>query len=152
MINPLITINVKLVPNTGKPSGYQFHYSSESGLVEPDGNINLKYFEKENVDLLFVLQPIGAVQPSFPVNAKRDAVWFASWPVGAPPPQPCPKAPAQANSAFGNFKRPSANKLKFTDKNNDKKRYTYALRCIVVPGDPPVVDDPVIINKISSTA
>ena len=43
---------------------------------------------------------------------------------------------------------PSPHELQFTDQNNDNHRYAYALRCIVMPGEPPVVDDPVIINKI----
>ncbi|HVR80950.1 MAG TPA: hypothetical protein VHF02_02510 [Luteimonas sp.] len=145
-INPEIRIEVTLTRHNGKPSGYQFRYTSDSGLVAPDGTIDLSNFGKDNVDLVFVLMAVGAMQPSFPPRPE-DAVWFADWPKGAAPPPPCPDAPGLAHSSFSGFQVSNASTLKFTDKNNDNKRYTYALRC-QVPGEAkPVVDDPIIINK-----
>lgn len=149
MTNPLITIEVTLTPNDGKPSGYQFVYASDSGLVTPDGNIDLSYFDHEFVDLVFVLMPVDAIYPTFPPKG-RDAVWFSKWRKHEPPPPPCPTSSGQVGSSFKKFSFPSPHELRFTDHNNDNLRYVYALRCIVMPGEPLVVDDPVIINKIGS--
>ena len=65
MTNPLITIEVTLTPHDGKPSGYQFVYVSDSGLVTPEGNIDLSYFDNEFVDLVFVLMPVDGVTRHF---------------------------------------------------------------------------------------
>jgi hypothetical protein len=152
----MITIEVKLTPNIGKPSGYQFGYSSDSGLVAPDGSIDLNNYDKENVVLVFVLQPVQGQHPVFdadptdPKDAER-AIWLAEWPKNLPQPAPCPMAPGLAHASFKAFSLPASNQLKFTDKNKDNKRYAYALRCVVPPSPDVIVDDPVIINKIGSS-
>ena len=147
--NPLLTIQVALSPNAGKPSGYEFRYTSDSPLVAADGNIDLGNFDHDDVDLKFVLLPMEAGQPVYPDDVE-DAVWFVKWPKGNPPPPPCPRSPGHANSSFKDFDLPDATTLSFTDKNNDNQRYAYALRCRVPPSNAIVMDDPVIINKIGS--
>ena len=150
--NCTIAIDVTLSVNAGKPSGYQFSYASDSGIVRADGRIDLRNLEKEDVELVFALQPIGKgngrSQPTFDPDPKQ-AIWFAPWPVELPLPAPCPTSNGHPNSAFKGFKvEGGGTKLRFIDKNNDKRRYSYALRCIMAPGGKPVVDDPLIINKI----
>jgi hypothetical protein len=148
MTNPLITIEVTLTPHKGKSSGYQFRYTSNSGLVALDGRIDLSNFPHDDVDIEFRLMPMATGQPTFPTQS-GDAIWFVKWPKHLPPPVPCPKSAGHSGSPFHGFSHPAANRLRFTNKNMDNKRYSYALRCIVNPGKPEVVDDPVIINKIS---
>lgn len=150
--NPQILIEVTLTPSAGKPSGYQFNYSSSSSLVGPDGSIDLGNYDKADVQLLFELQAVDAGQPVFAIDpahptSTEDAVWFAEWPRELPPPAPCPTSPGHAGSSFKEFSLPAPNQLQFTDKNKDNRRYAYALRCVVPPSPQVVIDDPVIINK-----
>ena len=150
--NPQILIEVTLTPSAGKPSGYQFSYSSSSGLVDADGSIDLGNYDKADVQLLFQLQPVAGEQPTFAIDpahptGTEDAVWFAEWPKELPPPAPCPTSPGHAGSSFKGFSLPAPDQLQFTDKNKDNRRYAYALRCVVPPSPQLVVDDPVIINK-----
>ena len=151
--NPQILIEVTLTPSAGKPSGYQFSYASSSGLVDPDGSIDLSNYDKSDVQLLFDLQTVGGQQPTFAMDpahpASTDAaVWFAEWPKELPPPAPCPTSPGHANSSFKSFSLPQIGQLQFTNKNKDNRRYAYALRCVVPPSIEVIADDPVIINKI----
>lgn len=148
MTNPLITIDVTLTPHKGKANGYQFRYVSSSGLVTPDGRIDLSNYPHDLVDLAFVLKPTDGLQPEFPVETD-DAIWFVKWPKGKPPPVPCPISPLPGKGSFFDFARPNARKLTFTDRNNDNQRFAYALRCLVPGVADPVADDPVIINKIA---
>lgn len=152
--NPQIRIDVTLTPSAGKPSGFQFSYASASGLVDADGGIDLSNYDKDDVQLLFVLQPVAGQQPVFARDPAHpastdDAVWFAEWPKELPPPAPCPTDPGHANSSFKDFSLPAVAQLQFTDKNKDNRRYAYALRCVVPPSPDVIVDDPVIINKIA---
>jgi hypothetical protein len=116
-------------------TAYRFDYKSQSGDVSDNGDIDLRT-RKKNVTLRFTLT--GAEFPEEP----KDAVWFARMnDDGTKEEEKSEKAPG----AFHNFKRPDARTLEFVDKNDDKKRYAYALRCMV--GGHTVMDDPVIINR-----
>lgn len=144
-----INVAVTLTPDAGKPSGYQFTYASDSGLVADDGSIDLSSFDKSNVVLVFTLQSMASGQPTYPdPTDPTQAIWFALWPKDAPPPAPCPASSGHANSSFDHFSVGSnGTRLQFTDKNKDNKRYAYALRCIVPSVTSPIADDPIIINK-----
>lgn len=152
---PTIQINVTLSANPGKPSGYQFNYESDSGLVDADGTVDLSGYDHDDVVMLYALLAMGGVQPTFAVDTAHpnqidQAVWFADWPKDQPLPAPCPTGPGQANSSFRSFSLPSASQLQFTNKNKDNRRYAYALRVVIPPGTTPVADDPIIINKIAA--
>jgi len=154
MTNPQIAITVQLTPNPGIESGYDFSYSSTSPQVGADGTIDLSNYGQDDVQLVFTLAPVAGTQPTFAVNTQHpnqidEAIWFAEWPRPDPPPVPCPSSAGHANSSFRNFDLPQPQVLQFVNKNNDNRRYAYALRCQVPPGNAVIEDDPIIINKVS---
>jgi hypothetical protein len=132
---PTIEIDVDVTPDasSSKPAGYRFRYASSSKWVSDNGNIDL---QKEKKDVLLEFRLAGGTFDS------DDPVWVEPFEEGGK--VPCPET-FNHQGAIGKPELIDPTTLRFRDKNNDKKRYAYALRCRV--GGVDVMDDPVIINR-----